>query len=442
MDRIRVSRDALYWFGLAVGALAVSGALAIVLVIQRIPAMVELLASDPELARRSLVVHVNLATGVWFFAFITALTCLVSRTRIHTARPAAVLAGIGVIAMAVPACFSDVHAVLSDYVPIVDHVLFLVGLAAVAAAILMVVIEVWLVATRIESAALPAEVQYGLRAAGICFLIAMLTIAGAYLDRDASASTLARFQHLFWGGGHVLQFAAIAGMLAGWLLLLHELLGTSLLAPRAAAWLFGALLLPTATGPWLAVSGHSPRAFTWMMELGIAPAVLVVMFVGARALYRHRVCGVMHWPIQPVALVGLLVSGAMTLVGFGLGAAISGNTTLTPAHYHVSIGAVTVTFMTVLLVMMSRFGAPVRWPRVAKWQPLLYGVGQSVFAGGLAIAGFWGQAARKTYGAGQQLEPPSHAGLVIAGIGGALALVGGVMFVVLVVSAWRHRDRH
>ena len=84
--RIVALRDAVWWSGLAVGALAVSGALAIVLVVQRILALATVPLGDPELARRSLVVHVNLATGVWLFAFIVGLTCLASRARIYSAR--------------------------------------------------------------------------------------------------------------------------------------------------------------------------------------------------------------------------------------------------------------------------------------------------------------------------------------------------------------------
>src|SRR5690606_15856948 len=103
--------------------------------------------------------------------------------------------------------------------------------------------------------------------------IAMLTIAAAYLCRDPDATPLTTYQHVFWGGGHVLQFAAVAGMLAAWLLLFHQIVGESAVSSRLAAMLFAVLLAPTALAPWLVLTGQSPRAFTWMMELGIFPVV-------------------------------------------------------------------------------------------------------------------------------------------------------------------------
>jgi hypothetical protein len=265
----------------------------------------------------------------------------------------------------------------------------------------------------------------------------MLTMVGAYIARDPMQPPLDALQDLFWGGGHILQFAATAGMLAGWLLLLHEVLGTSAMNRRAARWAFATLVLPTTIGPWLAAARQSPRAFTWMMEFGIAPAVIIVMITGARALIVRSSDTPAPGPMQRIALTGLLGSGAMTLIGFWLGASISGNTTLTPAHYHVNIGAVTVTFMTLLLVLLPKFGASLTWPRTAQWQPSVYGVGQTLFAGGLALAGFWGGAARKIYGVAEKVTPPlSRIGFLIAGIGGVLALLGGVTFVAIVVHAW------
>src|SRR5690606_38344535 len=123
------------------------------------------------------------------------------------------------------------------------------------------------------------------------------------------------------------------------------------------------------------------------------------------------------------------------------GAAITGDTTLTPAHYHVSIGAVTVSFMTTLIVILPKLGAPIRRPRLAIWQPLLYGRGQTVFALGLAIAGFWGSAARKAYGGSAVSATAERIGWIIAAVGGLLAFAGGVAFVSIIVSSARRGAR-
>src|SRR5690606_37372656 len=99
---------------------------------------------------------------------------------------------------------------------------------------------------------------------------------------------------------------------------------------------------------------------------------------------------------------------------------------------------VTVAYMAVLVALLPRLGAAIPWPRLAAWQPLVYGVGQMGFAFGLAIAGTLGQAARKTYGAEQQVEASAEwGGLLIAGVGGAVALAGGILFIAIMVAAAR-----
>lgn len=430
--------NAIRWFALAVLALAVSGLLAVVLVLAHVPAIASAQLLDAEVAQRSLVVHVNLATGVWFFAFIAGLSCLGAGAWPRRYGGVA-LAMAGVIAFSA-AGLAHAPVVLSDYVPAIDHPLFLAGLAAFAAGVVAETLRSF--RATVTQRALPREVQHGLRASQIAFSIAMLTIAAAYVCRDPNATRADSFQHLFWGGGHVLQFAAVAGMLATWLLLFHQIVGTSAISSKLGAMLFTALVLPTASGPWLVLTGQSPRAFTRMMELGIFPVVLVLLIAGVASASRQGRLSEGHWPVQRIALVGLFVSIGMTLLGFALGAAITGNTTLTPAHYHISIGAVTVSFMTTLIVMLPKLGAPVRWPRLAIWQPLIYGGGQTVFALGLAVAGFWGGAARKVYAADHASSiPMARIGWLVASVGGLFALVGGVAFVAIIIISTRHRVR-
>jgi hypothetical protein len=309
---------------------------------------------------------------------------------------------------------------------VLDHAAFLAGLAAFAAG---VVLETawWRPAQRERW--LPVEVQHGLRASGAAFALALLTIL-------AASPHAASYQELFWGGGHVLQFAATAGMLACWLLLFHHAVGTRAISSRGAAAVFILLVVPTVLGPALVLTRQPPAAFTMLMELGIFPAVVIVTIAGAATALRHGRPSDLHWPLQPIAARGLFIAVAMTFLGFVLGAQIRGNTTLTPAHYHISIGAVTVSFMTAMLILLPRFGVAIAHPRLAMWQPAIYGGGQTLFASGLAIAGFWGHSGRKLYDAERIVTTPvERTGWTIAGIGGLLAFAGGILFVVLVVSS-------
>lgn len=69
----------------------------------------------------------------------------------------------------------------------------------------------------------------------------------------------------------------------------------------------------------------------------------------------------------------------------------------------------------------------------------MFGVGQAVFAVGFALAGAHGMA-RKAYGAEQHIRTTAETvGLGIMGLGGLMAVSGGLVFLWIVGAAWRER---
>mgnify|MGYP003463390118 CR=1 FL=1 len=70
------------------------------------------------------------------------------------------------------------------------------------------------------------------------------------------------------------------------------------------------------------------------MEIGIFPVVLIAVGLGIGSLRRAR-----SW--DRVVVASLAASAGLMLLGFGLGFAINGSSTVVPAHYHAAIGAVT-----------------------------------------------------------------------------------------------------
>lgn len=436
MQRHRASKDAGRWFVLAVGSLAVAGAFSLVLVLGRLPFETTAALFDAALAQRSLVVHVNLAMGVWFFACIAGLFCLMPGRGLLS-RAAVQIALAGVILMIIPTFFPTVTPILSNYVPVLDHPLYLAALAIFAGGVVLNFVDGRMFRPAQADDAVPIDAQYGLRAAAIVFAVALITIAVSGLSQPAGTTGWSYYERLFWGGGHVLQSANALGMLAAWLILLRYLTGRRTVESRAATALFSLMVAPTLPGPWLALGRWQGPGYTRMMQYGIFPVVLVVAACGARALWarRHHDHGEAGG-LRSLALVGLLSSIVMTLAGFVLGAMIVADTTLTPAHYHANIGAVTIAYMTVLMVLLPRLGAAVSWPRLARWQPLIYGTGQMLFVLGLAVAGTLGQAPRKTYGQVQPMMPSAERiGLIIVAIGGVLALGGGALFIAIMARA-------
>jgi heme/copper-type cytochrome/quinol oxidase subunit 1 len=111
-----------------------------------------------------------------------------------------------------------------------------------------------------------------------------------------------------------------------------------------------------------------------------------------------------------------------------------------PAHYHASIGGITAAFMAVTYLLLPAFGFSIstrRLRRAAAWQPAVYGVGQMIFAGGFALAGIYGMS-RKAYGAEQAGRGLGESiGLGVMGVGGLIAVVGGLLFLGIVAVVWR-----
>jgi cytochrome c oxidase subunit 1 len=76
---------------------------------------------------------------------------------------------------------------------------------------------------------------------------------------------------------------------------------------------------------------------------------------------------------------------------------------------------------------------------MALWQPYVYGGGQLIHVLGLAWSGGYG-VQRKVAGAEQMLTTlPQKIGMGMMGLGGLIAVIGGLMFVLVCLKAmsWR-----
>lgn len=108
---------------------------------------------------------------------------------------------------------------------------------------------------------------------------------------------------------------------------------------------------------------------------------------------------------------------------------IYGSNTKIPSHYHGVIGGVTLAFMGLANHMLSILNRDVYSERLARIQPYIYGIGQTLFVIGMFIAGSHG-VQRKTFGAAQNLDDiVKIIGMGIVGIGGLIAIIGGIIFV-------------
>jgi cytochrome c oxidase subunit 1 len=149
---------------------------------------------------------------------------------------------------------------------------------------------------------------------------------------------------------------------------------------------------------------------------------------------------------------------AVSLFLFGVVGGISGviiggpqvnlimhNTLLSPAHFHMTVVAgTTVAFMGLAYYLVPlMFQRQLVFRRLAQWQPYLYGGGMTIWALGMGLAGHWGVPRRHwdiLFSDLSTLKPEVFDSPVIAfflallGIGAILAVIGGAMFVTVIVA--------
>jgi cytochrome c oxidase subunit 1 len=442
---VRESGGARLWFLFAVGSLVLAGLLSLTLVVGRLPFMAWLF-TDPLFFKRALVVHVDLAMVVWFQAGTAAFLALALGSgvpRIIT-RLAGLLGVVGMVCLLAGAVMPGAQPILANYVPVIDHPVFIAGLVSwfVGTGIYFIFT---LTATAGVRSIVPDDALVALRASAVANLIALATFIAAWRTTLTGLPAIGYYELLAWGGGHVLQAANVAMMLGLWLLLLHRWSGHTVVSPGAIRWLLTALVLPHAMMPFLALGGTSDPAYTetatQLMRWTIFPVVLVVLGLGLRHVVRH-------WALRPAdgqwRLVGLAGSATLTVLGFILGSLIRGSSTLVPGHYHCAIGAVTLALMTAAYDFCAATSVGVtpvqRWRRV---QLLCFGCGQAVFGLGFALAGAYGLG-RKQYGAEQHVRSlGEYLGLGVMGLGGLVAVAGGLLFLAVMlrcIGTWRRNS--
>jgi len=244
------------------------------------------------------------------------------------------------------------------------------------------------------------------------------------------------FEVLFWGSGHVIQFAYTLFMLVAWLWLASES-GTRVpLTPRVTLLMFWIALVSVFLTPviYLAfdvTSAYHRKLFTWLMEFGGGLAILPVSLAVVIGIARGRAAAPAQQPLKAALISSLVLFGVGGLIGF----TIHGSNTRIPAHYHGCIVGVTLALMGLTYLLLPRLGFRAPAPGLATLQAYLYGAGQLLHVLGLMWSGGYG-VQRKVAGGEQVLRSFGEiAGMGLMGLGGLIAVAGGFLFVVVVARA-------
>lgn len=429
------------WLWLGIASLLGAGVFAILLVLSRTPYIQDIFPWV-DFFRTALVVHVDLSVLLWFLAFAGVLWSLNSSSKfIGFGWLSLVLAASGAV-MIVLSPFVDVgNPLMSNYVPVLQSSFFFSGLIVFGTGIAVLVLRSLIA---IPSADLwhggEGAIRIGLYAASISALIALAAFGWSYIMiPHALDSTTHYYDLLFWGGGHVLQFTYSLLMLAGWLWLANACGAKIPLTPRVASILLVLGLLPVLYVPIIYQSfvglkgdymGNYMEQFTQLMKIGgsFAPVPL-----GLAVIYGIMVGG--RTAATNPQRAALLSSMFLFAVGGGISLMIRDSNTIITAHYHGTGGAISLAFMGLTFHLLPRLGyrePDLKW---ASLQPYVYGTGQLFHILGLLWSGGYG-VQRKVAGAAQGLHGFAQmAGMGLMGLGGLIAVVGGIMFLVVVFKA-------
>lgn len=431
------------WMTLATVALLLSGFLALIVTGAKAPMLKEYIA-NLDLIRWCLVVHVNLATLVWFTALPAGLIHLAIGDRIQESPESkfftrlgfgAAVAGVALMLSVPPSTNTEI--ILANYIPVLGHPRYFFALALYILGVTLSLLSPWVLRPSPRPATLGLdEVRFGLAVGSLFFIAGAATLGHAYfnLGQIQLVTSKTYFELGMWGGGHLLQHASATFLLCCWVILLSSETGKPILTRSQLFPYFAALGLPVLAVPalWLfpVNSGEYRAGFTLLMQWGIAPVSLLLLYRLVKAFSFSRES------FKSYRVIAFVFSALLLLLGFVFGALIRGADMRVPGHYHAGIGAVTLIFMATALHVLSR-GQVNRWMKRMSWT---YGCGQIVFAGGMFIAGSFGMG-RKTYGAEHILSNwGQKLGFFMMAAGGLVAFTGGLLFALAVIPYLRNRN--
>src|SRR5262245_13397878 len=467
----------------AVVFLAIGGTFGLLVALTRWPA-VHLLPSD--MFYLALTAHGLDVLLLWIIFFEIAVLYFASAVILNSRIAAPKWGWVGFALMVVGGLMTNVAVLQGDssvmftaYVPLAAKPHFYLGLIlfAVGALIGCLIFLGTLVIAKEEKTydgSIPL-VTFGALTACI---IAVFTIAsGAIILIPTFLWSIGYIGHIdsltyklvWWGMGHSSQQINVSAHVAVWYLIAAVTVGAVPLSEKVSrtAFLMYIFFLQLASAHHMLVEPGLSSEWkivntSYMMYLAVLGSMIHGMTVPGSIEAAQRKAGFTHgifeWlrkaPWGNPAFAGMFLS----LVMFGFIGGISGvvlgtmqlniimhNTLYVPGHFHATVVAgTTLAFMAVTyLVVPIIFQREVVWPRLARIQPYLFGMGAAGISLFMMGAGTLGVARRHwdiTFPSSDVLLPYSYPPLAslmmgLNGLSALLAAAGGALFVVIVVTS-------
>jgi cytochrome c oxidase subunit 1 len=434
------------WFLLGVVCLAIAGLFAVLLVGARSPVLMNIIPYK-DFFRTALIVHVNLSVFVWLTAFTASLWSLGNVNCKQLEYFYFFGAVLGAALMAISPFLDEGNPLLNNYYPMLQNIYFQIGLGLFATSVLLKNISYLMFGLK-SSAALFGFATYVLALISFAsfahfffslYIMFQPTILDLYNSEDF-------YNRLYWASGHILQYSYTQLIVICWVFLsmiigFLKVTKTGLLKGLFAINFL--LVLPT----FLVYNKYEITSFEFMNYFtkhmisggGVAATFAFLLVAGSYIKAKIKKTNYLEGadlsflkPISNNLLWSIILFGAGGIIGF----LITHENTKVPAHYHGSIVAISIAAMGLAFYMMPKFGYAKITGGLANWQGGLYGFGQLLHIIGFAISGGYG-ALRKTPAVMQSFEGKAAMGLM--GLGGLISIIGGLIFVVVVIKSIKNK---
>lgn len=435
-----------FWLHLAIASLAIAGLYALPPVILRGP-FFENLFDIHHVFNTALIIHVDFSILIWFLSLAALLW---TRNSPKQSNAAFILSCIGTLAMLVTSFLPDSNPIKNNYVPMLNHPLFIGGLISFSAGITWQLILTLLTLTKNPAHLIKdyythtkPDLKTHLEQAShstaiitliaiICFIITYFLMPTDFTPKDG----LPYYELLFWGGGHALQFTFVQLMIIAWIWSCHIIQLPIPLSPRTISLLLLSniifvLPLPFSYLFYTLGEGELRLFFTHHMRVFGGLSAIIIGLAITYSLCKHKTDN------SPTKLL-LIFSLLLFATGGIIGLMITTVNAQVPAHYHGSIIAITCALMAIIYHILPEYGYNKIKGKLATLQPICYGGGQLMHILGLALMGGYG-ALRKAPGSTASID--TTLGKTLFFLGGSLAILGGLLFIVLTYRAILQRPK-
>ncbi len=408
--------------------------------------------------------------AILYFACTSLLKCKLASTKAAWVSFLMMLTGAIMVDVTIMVGQADV--MMTSYLPLLAHPAFYLGIILVAVGTLIGVINYFATLYQAKkqktyTGSVPLVV-FGATAAAIIAVVTLLHGAIAIIPTFMhSMGWIAQpdpiwYRMTWWGLGHMSQQVNVCAMVSVWYLLGALTTGAKPLNETVCrgAFVLYILFINLASAHHLLVDPAISAGWKiWNTSYAMYLAVLASMIHGFTVPASIEVA--MRLKGYGRGLFGWLTSAPwrnpgfsaffLSLVIFGFGGGITGvtlgtqqiniiahNTLRIPGHFHVTVvGGTTLAFMGLAFYVVPLiFQREYIFKPLARLQPYLFGLGITVMAMGMSFAGSMGVARRSwdIEATGSIYGPAAHLFLGLVGIGGVLAFLGLLLFILLTVG--------